>query len=64
MMRRAVLGLAAALGVVAWAIARPGEKVDPPVLTDDLGDFHSAAAAEYRYHTSAHTHWRQVALRR
>jgi len=63
-MRRAVLGLAVALGVVAWAVARPGEKTEEPVLVDDLGDVHSESSAEFRFHTNAHTHWRQVALRR
>jgi hypothetical protein len=64
MMRRAVLGLAVTLGVVAWAVARPGDKSASPALAEDLGDIHSAGSAEYRFHTSAHTHWRQVALNR
>jgi hypothetical protein len=64
MMRRVVLGLAVALGVVAWAADRPGEKPTDPTLAEDLGDIHSASSAEYRYHSSAHTHWRQVALNR
>jgi hypothetical protein len=62
-MRRAILGLAVAVGLVAWAIARPGEK-PAAAAPDDLADVHSASSAEYRFHTSSHTHWRQVALRR
>jgi hypothetical protein len=60
-MRRAILGLTAALGVVAWAVARPRET---PAPTDPADDFHTAAAAEHRFHTSAQTHWRDVALNR
>jgi hypothetical protein len=64
-MRRVILGLALTLGVVAWAVARPKEQpAESTVDVDDLSDVHSESSAEYRYHTSSHTHWRQVALRR
>jgi hypothetical protein len=63
-MRRIILGLVAALGVVAWAVARPGEHAPSTTLCDDMGDIHSESSAEHRFHTSAHTHWRQVALNR
>ena len=62
-MRRAVLGLAVALGVMTWAVARPTVKAAPG-LADDLGDVHSEAAAEFRFHSGSPNHWRQVALRR
>ena len=61
-MRRVILGFAVAVGVIAWAVARPGDKA--AASADDLSDVHSASSAEYRFHTSSHTHWRQVALRR
>ncbi|HEY2784437.1 MAG TPA: hypothetical protein VGJ05_05625 [Fimbriiglobus sp.] len=63
-MRRVLFGFAVALGIVAWVAARPGDKTAHASSPDDLSDVHSQSSAEYRYHTSGDTHWRQVALRR
>lgn len=63
-MRRVIFGLAVLLGVLTWAVARPGDKAAHAATPDDLSDVHSQSSAEYRFHTSTHTHWRQVALNR